>query len=77
MMNEGLIHREYSVSGWMVFGGKAVIQKVEEVYQKKLMDAKKKLAFSKILHERMGNDTKIDQYLVWEIATYNTDRKIK
>ena len=77
MMNEGLIHKEYSVSGWMVFGGKDAIQKVEEAYQKKLMDAKKKLSFSKIFHERMGNDTTIiDPYLVLKIASnINTDGK--
>ena len=76
MMIEGLIHKTYSVSGWMVFGGKDAIQKVEEAYQKKLMDAKKKLSFSKIFHERMNNNTTtIDPYLVCEILIHACENK--
>jgi len=68
-MEQGIIVRECSVSGWMVFLGKDYIQKVEEKYLSDLDDAKKRLAFSKILHERISPDKIGDQdpYIVEEI----------
>ena len=68
-MDEGVIEKECSVSGWMVFFGKDAVKMVEERYLKKLNDAKKRLEFSKILHERLYPD-KIgnqDPYIVEEI----------
>jgi polyhydroxyalkanoate synthesis regulator phasin len=69
MMDEGKISKEYSVSGWMVFFGKDIIEKVENKYKEKLNNAKKRLEFSKILHKRLSPD-KIgnqDPYIVEEI----------
>ena len=68
-MNEGVIEKECSVSGWMVFFGKGSVEMVEEKYLSNLQDAKKRLEFSKILHERLspekiGNQ---DPYIVEEI----------
>ena len=68
-MDEGLIEKECSVSGWMVFFGQDAVKMVEERYFSDLQDAKKRLEFSKILHERLSPD-KIgnhDPYIVEEI----------
>ena len=68
-MDEGLIEKECSVSGWMVFTRKDSVEMVEEKYLSDLQDAKKRLEFSKILHERLSPD-KIgnhDPYIVEEI----------
>ena len=68
-MDEGVIEKECSVSGWMVFFGKDSIEMVEEKYLSDLQDAKKRLEFSKIIHERLSPD-KIgnqDPYIVEQI----------
>mgnify|MGYP003682088217 FL=1 len=68
-MDEGVIEKECSVSGWMVFFGKDSIKIVEEKYLSDLQDAKKRLEFSKILNERLSPD-KIgnqDPYIVEQI----------
>ena len=68
-MDEGVIEKECSVSGWMVFFGKVSIEMVEEKYLSDLQDAKKRLEFSKIIHERLSPD-KIgnqDPYIVEQI----------
>ena len=53
-MDEGVIAKECSFSGWMVFLGKDAVKMVEEKYLSDLQDAKKRLEFSKILHERLS-----------------------
>ena len=55
-MDEGVIKKEYSVSGWMVFFGQDAVKMVEEKYLSDLQDAKKRLEFSKILNERLSPD---------------------
>jgi len=55
-MDGGKMHRECSVSGWMVFLGKDYIKMVEDKYLTDLNEAEKNLAFTKIINCNLGPD---------------------
>ena len=45
LRNEGILHKEYSVSGWMVFHGKTVCEIIEKTINYRKQKSEKKIKF--------------------------------